>query len=101
MLYDLEDVSEEHIFAMTQEEYIYIINSFKLDMRCVIDRKSFMIRNTFVSKTLLFFRKFNYFLGRLIMLQRKRDLGGWYNLKINYIFCDHQSIKETLLVSFL
>ena len=76
MLYDLEDVSEEYIFAMTQGEYIFIINSFKLDIRCVIDRKSFIIRNTFVCKTLLFFRKFNYFLGRLIMLQLKRDLGG-------------------------
>ena len=54
MLYDLEDVSEEHIFAMTQEEYIYIINSFKLDMHCVINRKSFIIRQTFVKKTLAF-----------------------------------------------
>ena len=32
MLYDQEDVSEEDIFAMTQEEYIFIIVSFILYM---------------------------------------------------------------------
>lgn len=42
MLYYQEDVYKEVILAMTQEQYIYIINSFILHMYCVINKKSFV-----------------------------------------------------------